>query len=103
VRHGEAVAIGIVAAARLSERKGVAAPGFEARIVEVLEQLALPTGLDQWLTGEQGKAVERALSRDKKRAGTKITYIALADVGEPATLPLPVPEILSLLRPQSAG
>ena len=103
LRHGEAVAMGIVAAARLSERKGVAAPGFETRIVDVLTRLGLPTELDPWLTGEQGKAVARAMSRDKKRAADKVTYIALADVGEPSTLPLPVPEILSLLRPQSAG
>lgn len=103
VRHGEAVAIGIQAAARLSEARGLTAPGFEHRVRGILESLRLATELDTWLVGERGAAVRRALSHDKKRLGTKITYIALADVGEPSTLSLSVDEILRLLRPQSGA
>ncbi len=102
LRHGEAVAIGIQAAARVSEARGLAAPGFETKVVGMLSALRLSTGLDEWLEGERGAAVARALSHDKKRTGSKITYIALRDVGEPSTLNLEAAEILSLLRPQSA-
>lgn len=103
VRHGEAVALGLIAAARVSENRGLAAPGLQARIIAMLSALRLPTDLDVWLTGDRGKAVERALGHDKKRAGAKITYIALTDVGEPSTLSLGVHEILSLLRPKSTA
>jgi 3-dehydroquinate synthase len=102
LRHGHAVALGLRAAARISERRGLCAPGLEARIVAALERLRLPTDLDAWLGGERGKAVARALGHDKKRAGTTITYVGLAQVGDPRTLPLAAHEILGLLRPAAA-
>ncbi|MCA9708895.1 MAG: 3-dehydroquinate synthase [Myxococcales bacterium] len=102
VRHGEAVALGLRAAARLSEAKGLAAPGLQARMVEALTALRLPTDLDPWLHGSQGAAVERALSNDKKRGGGTVTYIALSGVGEPHTLQLSPAEIMGLLRGQVA-
>ncbi|MDQ3342861.1 MAG: 3-dehydroquinate synthase, partial [Actinomycetota bacterium] len=43
-RHGEAVALGMVAAARLGERLGVSEPGLADRTVGVLAPLGLPTG-----------------------------------------------------------
>ncbi|KUL26227.1 3-dehydroquinate synthase [Streptomyces regalis] len=43
-RHGEAVAIGMVFAARLSEALGSASPGLADRTERVLQGLGLPTG-----------------------------------------------------------
>lgn len=67
-RHGEAVSLGLVAAARLGERLGVSEPGLADRTVAVLEGLGLPTGglsLDP-------SAVWDVLARDKKaRAGVR--------------------------------
>jgi 3-dehydroquinate synthase len=103
VRHGEAVAIGLRAAARLSERRELCDPGLEARIVAALEKLRLPTDLDGWLTPDRERAVKRGLGHDKKRAGSAVTYIVLADIGEPRTISLPAHEILALLRPQTGG
>src|SRR5690606_28964493 len=40
--HGEAVALGMVLAARLSERLHLAAPGLEAKITATLLALGLP-------------------------------------------------------------
>ena len=57
VAHGEAVALGLRAAARISELKGLAEPGLEALVVDALTRLRLPTGLDEWLVGERGAAV----------------------------------------------
>lgn len=102
VRHGEAVALGLRAAARLSVRRGLCGPQLEARIVDALNKLHLPTELDEWLAPDRKRAIERGLGFDKKRAGTTLTYIGLADIAEPQTLQVTIPEILGLLRPQTA-
>ena len=64
-RHGEAVALGMVFAARLGERLGVTEPGLSARTVDVLRGLGLPVGglrLDP-------AAVWELMARDKKARG----------------------------------
>lgn len=98
VPHGDAVAIGLRAAARVSEVRGVAEAGFEQMVTAALERLRLPRDLDLWLSGDRGDAVERALAIDKKRAGGTVSYVALARVGEPLVLTLPPREILGILR-----
>lgn len=98
VAHGEAVALGLRAAARISELKGLAEPGLEALVVDALTCLRLPTGLDEWLVGERGVAVERALQSDKKRAAGSVSYVALAGVGEPSVLSLALRDLIGLLR-----
>lgn len=103
VRHGEGVALGMVAAARISEAKGIAEAGLEQTIVAALSALRLPTDLDRWLVGDNAGAVMRALSNDKKRSGTTITYIALASIGEPRTLQIEPREIMGLLRRKPSG
>jgi 3-dehydroquinate synthase len=60
--HGEAVGLGMVAAARLGERVGVSVDGLADRTVAALDALGLPTGgveLDP-------AAVWEVLARDKK-------------------------------------
>lgn len=98
LKHGQAVALGLRAAARLSERSGWAEPGLEAFMVTALERLRLPTELDVWLSGARGEVVARALAHDKKRALTRVTYIGLARLGEPKVAELRPDEILALLR-----
>jgi 3-dehydroquinate synthetase len=98
VPHGDAVALGLRAAARVSELKGVAEPGLEPMVTQALARLRLPQDLDAWLVGDRGAAVERALAVDKKRVGGTVSYVALARVGEPLVLPLTPREILGLLR-----
>lgn len=64
-RHGEAVALGMVFAARLGERLGVSVTGLAERTVAVLRRLGLPVGgvhLDR-------DAVWELLARDKKARG----------------------------------
>jgi 3-dehydroquinate synthase len=64
-RHGEAVALGMVFAARLGERTGVSEPGLADHTVRMLRSLGLPVGgvrLDPDVVWE-------LLLRDKKRRG----------------------------------
>jgi 3-dehydroquinate synthase len=103
LKHGEAVGLGLLAAARLSERKDLAKsedgePGLEAQVLAALEALRLPTELDAWLTDERAERVEAALANDKKRTYASISYVALTRIGEPAVLSLSPAEIVSLLR-----
>ena len=64
-RHGEAVAIGLVFAARLGERLGVTDAGLADRTVALLAALGLPTG---GLRLEPSRMME-AMTRDKKARG----------------------------------
>lgn len=67
-RHGEAVAIGMVFAARLGERLGISEAGLAQRTVAVLKSLGLPTGGVEFDAGK----VWEVLARDKKqRAGVR--------------------------------
>ncbi len=98
IRHGEAVALGLRAACRLSHAKGYCDAQLEPRMVAALQALSLPTDLDPWLHGERGQRVQRALDNDKKRSNDTVTYIALASIGEPRTVQLAPAEIMGLLR-----
>ena len=76
-RHGEAVALGMVFAARLGERLGVSEPGLADRTVAVLGRLGLPTGgvrLDP-------AAVWDVLARDKK-ARNGVRFVLCRKPGE---------------------
>ncbi len=97
--HGEAVALGMRAAARLSERRGLAAEGFEQEMLVALQALRLPTDLDTWLVGSRREAVENAMLHDKKRAAGKVSFIALYRLGEPTVVVLSPREIFESLHP----
>ncbi|HXH71830.1 MAG TPA: 3-dehydroquinate synthase [Mariprofundaceae bacterium] len=76
--HGEAVALGTLMAARLSEQKGYAPDGTEARIRSCYEAVGLPVAVpkfpaEQWLD---------AMGHDKKNIGSHIRYILLHGIGK---------------------
>ena len=96
--HGEAVALGLRAAARVSEVRGVAEPGLEETMTSALAALRLPTDLDAWLDEARGEALERALALDKKRNAGRVSYVALVRLGEPTVLTLSPREVLASLR-----
>jgi 3-dehydroquinate synthase len=84
LRHGEAVALGMVFAARVAEAIGLAAPGLTGGHVELLRAVGLPVGgvrLDP-------DAVLAAMATDKKHhQGPRL--VLLRDVGRPAIVPAP--------------
>ncbi len=74
-RHGEAVALGLLAALRLSEQQGL-----REEVLELLRGRGLPTRLD----GVDPEAVVTATARDKKRLGEgPVPFVLLAAPGEP--------------------
>lgn len=80
MRHGEAVAIGLVAAARLATRLGLCEATLAARIENLLDALGLPTRVPR---GMSLVALNNAITRDKKRVGTRVRFVlprALGDV-----------------------
>ncbi|HVU24734.1 MAG TPA: 3-dehydroquinate synthase [Opitutus sp.] len=88
--HGEAVAIGLCAAARLSQKLGRIPAADVARIERVVAAHALPTRLQAPLaTGE----LMQAMTRDKKVRAGKLRFVALAELGRAVTTDDVSPEI----------
>jgi 3-dehydroquinate synthase len=74
--HGEAVSIGMAAAARISATRGMLSPRDADRISGLLERTGLPVGLPV----PPGKLFE-AMRRDKKRQGDSLYLVLLAAIG----------------------
>jgi shikimate kinase / 3-dehydroquinate synthase len=79
VRHGEAVAMGMAAAARLSERLGFAEKGLAENITDTLSSLGLPTVLPKALAPDH---LLEAMRLDKKRAGGRLRFVLPLRIGE---------------------
>lgn len=79
VRHGEGVAMGLVAAANLSARLGLCSADLQVRIETALQQANLPSRIPIELAPQ---AQYRAMFSDKKKAGGKLRFILLRDVGD---------------------
>jgi 3-dehydroquinate synthetase len=79
-RHGEAVAVGMVAAARLSELMGLAEVGLLAAVTACLERAGLPTRCP----GLSPAAIRTAMASDKKKAGGQLKFVLPRAIGEVA-------------------
>jgi len=79
--HGEAIAVGMVFAARLAEAKGVCAPGLAARTVRLLTSLGLET--DGALPPVRD--ILSAVRMDKKFAAG-VRFVLLAEAGRPVVV-----------------
>ena len=91
--HGEAVSIGMVYAARLSERLGVAEVGVAARLTALCASLGLPVELP----GYSRLAYRKALAVDKKRRDDQIRYVVLERIGAAHTQALAPRQIVELV------
>ena len=79
LRHGEAVAVGMVAEARLAARLGLASPNLAEEIAAVLKAWRLPTAIPAGLDTE---AIWQAMRHDKKKAAGKLRFALPVRVGE---------------------
>lgn len=93
VRHGEAVALGMAFAARLSERRGLAPAGTAARLEALLRRVGLATEIPE--LAAQRAAYLRAIAVDKKGADGAIAFVALREIGRAELVRLTPQEILA--------
>ncbi|MBI4187021.1 MAG: 3-dehydroquinate synthase [Chloroflexi bacterium] len=78
VGHGAAVAIGMVAAARVSHRQGILGRDDLLRLKSLIERAGLPTNVPPV---DMGKVIE-AIRHDKKVRGGRVTFILPRSIGE---------------------
>ncbi len=93
-KHGEAVAVGLVAAARLSERLGLCEAGLAAQIEALLGALELPTRYRDFSPAE----LWEAMRHDKKWQGGAARFVLLEGVGHPRIVSdVPRADVLAVL------
>jgi 3-dehydroquinate synthase len=80
INHGEAVAMGMVAATRLSHRKGHAGAGLVDRVEAVVDHIGLTSAIPSSI---QSREVLDGMRHDKKRRHSRPRFVLLKDVGDP--------------------
>jgi len=99
LHHGEAVGLGLIAAARVSAAVVGARRDLETEITAALNRTGLPADLNPVLTDE----VLDRIRVDKKRIGDKLRFIAIREVGLCDPVEITVTELRRILRPSSAA
>ena len=93
--HGEAVAIGMVGAAKLSQRLGLLPSAAVERQQALLQKFGLPTGF----SGLGLTEITRAMELDKKTKEKAIRWVLLQDIGKVVIRSdVPQREVLAVLR-----
>lgn len=91
--HGEAVAMGMVAAVRIGEARGITAPGIVQRLTGALGTWDLPVELPI-----PAQEVLPALSADKKQLGDEIHFVFIKDIGQPHIYPISLQELSRIVE-----
>ncbi len=94
VPHGTAVAMGMVAAAGISERTGLLSSEDFSYIKDIISRAGLPTDTDIKSLPD----LTDVLYRDKKKSGDKISFILLKKPGEPVIQSMSLKEIRSIIN-----
>ena len=95
VHHGEAVAIGMVAEARLSQHLGLAEEGLVERLVSALQGINLPVEVPE---GLDRNSLVAAMMMDKKRTGGNLRFSLPVRAGEVKTgVEIDATEVMELL------
>ncbi len=79
LRHGEAIAIGMVTEATYAERNGIAGTGLAHEIAEVLSTLGLPTCIPE---GMPRAEIIRTMQVDKKKNASAIRFALPVEIGQ---------------------
>ncbi len=77
--HGEAVAIGMVTATRLSELRGLCPTGVADRLSATLQRLGLPVSIPDDMTADDLMSL---MSLDKKNTASSRRLVLLRDAGQ---------------------
>ncbi len=92
--HGEAVAIGMVAACRLGVRLGVTPTATAALLPPVLARLGLPFAAPELAAAD----VAAAVVSDKKNRSGQIHLVLLTEIGRATLVPLAEDRVVQLVR-----
>lgn len=99
VLHGEAVALGMMLATRLSERTGIAESGSVELMAELLRAADLPAHLSDVNLGGRGEELLPYMLKDKKNRTARPMLILLRRIGEAfATDQVEVDQLRAFLR-----
>jgi len=93
ILHGEAVALGMVLAARLSHRLGY----LPANAVAFLEELVKAAGLPVEIKADPDKLFEN-IRKDKKKSGEQIHFVLLDEPGNAFVRMIPLTELKMMLH-----
>ena len=97
LRHGEAVAIGLVVEAQYAARLGLASAGLLDAITGTLKSLGLPTRIP----GSMPRAeILRAMRMDKKKNAKDIRFALPLDIGKVELVEVRVAELESVISDQ---
>jgi len=77
ILHGEAVAIGMVAEAKLAEQHNVCRPTVAKPLVDLLTKFGLPTTMPEYSNG----VLLDAMKNDKKNVGSNIVFVLPTRIG----------------------
>jgi 3-dehydroquinate synthetase len=94
LHHGEAVALGLVVACRVSAALGLAPATLEAEVVDALRRTGLAADPDAYLS----PAVLERVRVDKKRAADHVRFITIREVGACEPTELALDELGRILR-----
>ncbi len=94
LRHGDAVALGLVAATRVARGLGAMGADQAERLVRLIGRLGLPTDLDPRLR----KEVWRFVAGDKKRSGDQIRFVVPSEPGRARIEPLALHRVQALVE-----
>lgn len=98
-KHGEAVAIGMVAAARLAVQLGLA----DTRVTGRIRDLVHKTGLPDRLPAYPAAALLRAMRQDKKVQDRRIHFVLPDRIGHVSVQPVDEPHIRRILTARRSG
>ena len=99
ILHGEAVAVGIGLAFRLSADLGLCAPAETARVIRHLASVGLPSELRHLNRRFSAERLMAHMRRDKKTRDGQLTFVLARGVGQAFTKnDVPAAAVLELLR-----
>jgi 3-dehydroquinate synthase len=93
ISHGKAVAIGMAIVARAAAKNGICSDDTAVQIISTIQAFGLPTQAEY----DSQSLYSSALS-DKKRAGSTVSLIVPAAIGDCRIVPTPVSELKSFIE-----
>ena len=92
--HGEAVAIGMVAAARVSQGRGLCTAATVERLERLLRRAGLPTEMPDDITPS---VLALAMQTDKKTAAGRIRFVCVEEIGRTRLVELSAQQVADQL------